>query len=114
MANHLQADPIGPLPAQPDLNRHGEMHRSLDPIYAFPEKRFVKNLVDDMPHRTSALRCLGGARNNFVLESFMEELGHAQSWILWSTGFLNCRTRGRLPCSAISRTALGRCPWRRA
>lgn len=68
------------MPAQPDLNRHGGMHRSLDPIYAFPEKRFVKNLVDDMPHRTSTLRCLGGARNNFVLESFMEELGHAQSW----------------------------------
>ncbi|MDJ0994634.1 MAG: molybdopterin-dependent oxidoreductase [Dinoroseobacter sp.] len=79
LANHFRTEPIGPAPAAPNRNRHGGMHRNLDPIYAFADKRLVKNLVDGLPHRTSALRCLGGAVNNFALESFMDELAYAQS-----------------------------------
>ena len=74
LANHLREEPVGPPPATPNMNRHGGMHRNLDPIYAFPEKRLVKNLIDDLPHRTSALRCLGGAANIFAIESFMDEI----------------------------------------
>lgn len=60
--------------ALPNMNRHGGMHRNLDPIYPFGKKRLVKNLVDGLPHRTSALRCLGATTNIFALESMMDEL----------------------------------------
>ena len=73
LANQLRADPIALLPAMPNMNRHGGMHRNLDPIYAFDDKRLVKNLIDGLPHRTSALRCLGNAANIFALESFVDE-----------------------------------------
>ena len=54
------------------------MHRNLDPIYDFDEKRLIKNLVSGLPHRTSALRCLGAAANIFAIESFMDELACRQ------------------------------------
>ena len=74
LANRFRADPIGPPAAQPNMAPHGGMHRNLDPIYAIPHKRFVKNLVTGLPHRTSAMRCLGAALNVFGLESFIDEL----------------------------------------
>lgn len=74
LANRFRADPVGPPTAQPNLARHGGMHRNLDPIYDIPRKQFVKNLVTGLPHRTSAMRCLGAALNIFGLESFMDEL----------------------------------------
>ncbi|MCG6904277.1 MAG: molybdopterin-dependent oxidoreductase, partial [Rhodobacter sp.] len=76
LANHLRADAIAPLPPSPNMNRHGGMHRNLDPVYDIPVKRLVKNLIGDLPHRTSALRCLGAAANIFALESFIDELAH--------------------------------------
>ncbi len=74
LANRFRADPVGPARPEPNLNRQGGMHRNLDPVYRLPEVRLVKNLVADLPHRTSALRCLGAAANVFALESFMDEL----------------------------------------
>lgn len=74
LANRFRADPIEPVPATPNLDNHAGIHRNLDPIYTFPKKRLVKNLVADIVHRTSAMRCLGGAANVFALESFMDEL----------------------------------------
>ncbi|MCH8115483.1 MAG: molybdopterin-dependent oxidoreductase [Chloroflexi bacterium] len=50
------------------------MHRNLDPIYAFPERRLVKHLVHEVALRTSAMRSLGAAANVFAIESFMDEL----------------------------------------
>ena len=85
LANRFRADPIGPPAAQPNMARHGGMHRNLDPIYAIPHKRFVKNLVTNLPHRTSAMRCLGAALNVFGLESFIDEL--AQQAAMDPTGF---------------------------
>ncbi|AXI41847.1 molybdopterin cofactor-binding domain-containing protein [Sulfitobacter sp. SK011] len=79
LANHFRADPIGPNAAMPNLGRHAGMHRNLDPVYAFPETRLVKNLVSDLPHRTSAMRCLGAAANIFALESFMDEIARKHS-----------------------------------
>ena len=76
LANRFRADPIAPVPATPNLGNHAGLHRNLDPIYAFPRKRLVKNLVAGLPHRTSAMRCLGGAANIFALECFMDELAH--------------------------------------
>jgi CO/xanthine dehydrogenase Mo-binding subunit len=74
LANRFRADPIGPNPAQPNMGRHAGMHRNLDPIYAFPDKRLVKNLVSGLPHRTSAMRTLGATANVFAIESFLDEL----------------------------------------
>ena len=50
------------------------MHRNLDPVYAIAEKRLVKNLVPGLPHRTSAMRCLGAAMNIFAIESSVDTM----------------------------------------
>ena len=65
-----------PVP-QPSMGRHVGIHRNLDPLYAFPERRLVKNLVRDLPLWTSALRTLGAYANVFAIESFMDELAEA-------------------------------------
>ena len=74
LANHFRADPVAPQPGAPNMNQHGGLHRNLAPIYDIPETRFVKNLVPQMPLRTSALRCLGAALNVFAIESFLDEI----------------------------------------
>ncbi len=78
LANRFRSSPIGPKPAMPNMGWHAGMHRNLDPIYDFDEKRLIKNLVSGLPHRTSALRCLGAAANIFAIESFMDELACRQ------------------------------------
>jgi CO/xanthine dehydrogenase Mo-binding subunit len=50
------------------------IHRNLDPIYSFKETRLVKNLVHDLPLRTSALRTLGAFANVTASESFLNDL----------------------------------------
>lgn len=74
LANRLRAKPIGPTPATANLGKHAGMHRNLDPTYDIETKRLVKNLVPDLPHRTSAMRCLGAAVNVFAIESSMDDL----------------------------------------
>ncbi len=78
LANHFRAAPIGPQPAAPNMNAHGGMHRNLTPVYDISETRLVKNLVGNIAHRTSALRCLGAAANVFALESFVDEVARAE------------------------------------
>jgi nicotinate dehydrogenase subunit B len=78
LANHFRADPIGPQRGQPNMNRQGGLQRNLDPIYDIPETRHVKNLIPDMPLRSSALRCLGAALNLFAIESFLDEIAAAE------------------------------------
>ncbi|MBK19092.1 MAG: aldehyde dehydrogenase [Rhodospirillaceae bacterium] len=65
---------LAPLLPQPNMSRHAGLHRNLDPLYSFANKRLVKNLVRGLPLRTSALRTLGGFANVFAIESFMDEL----------------------------------------
>lgn len=74
LANRLRADALPAPTALPNMNRQGGMHRNLDPAYAVGERRTIKNLVPGLPHRTSALRCLGATANIFALESLMDEL----------------------------------------
>jgi CO/xanthine dehydrogenase Mo-binding subunit len=71
------ADGMEPYYPQPTMGRHSGLHRNLDPLYEFPDKRLVKNLVRDLPLRTSALRTLGAFGNVFAIESFMDELAEA-------------------------------------
>ena len=78
LANRFRRNPEGPYTPAPNKGRQGGMHRNLDPAYAIPETRLVKNLVTDLPHRTSALRCLGAAANVFALESLMDEIARAK------------------------------------
>ena len=75
---HL-ADPRQQPKAQPSTGAHAGIHRNSEPIYAFPNKRIVKHLVDDLPLRVSALRSLGAYANIFALESFIDELAHHQN-----------------------------------
>lgn len=58
----------------PNMNRHAGLHRNLDPVYAFADKRLVKALVPGLPLRSSALRCLGATANVLALESMMDAL----------------------------------------
>ena len=74
LSNRFRAEPIAPTPATPNMSAHAGMHRNLDPAYAFAEKRLVKNLVPDLPHRVSAMRCLGAAMNVFAIESSLDNL----------------------------------------
>ena len=78
LANRLRAEPLPAPVALPNMNKHGGMHRNLDPIYTVENKRFVKNLVAGLPLRTSALRCLGATTNVFAIESLMDELAEKQ------------------------------------
>ncbi|MEO0760948.1 MAG: molybdopterin cofactor-binding domain-containing protein [Pseudomonadota bacterium] len=61
-----------PYVGEPNMNRHGGMHRNLDPIYAVGERRMTKTLVTAMPLRTSALRTLGATLNTGAIESLMD------------------------------------------
>lgn len=78
LSNHMRVAPIGPIAAQPNLGQHAGMHRNLDPIYTFDKTRLVKNLVPDLVHRTSAMRCLGAVANIFALESVMDDFARNQ------------------------------------
>ena len=78
LANRFRGNPIAPNRAQPNMGHHAGMHRNLDPIYDIPTKRLVKNLVVDLPHRTSAMRTLGAAANIFAIESFVDEIARNQ------------------------------------
>ena len=59
---------------KPKTVAHMGIHRNLDPLYEFEDKRLVKNLVHDLPLRTSALRTLGAFANVTATESFLDEL----------------------------------------
>jgi CO/xanthine dehydrogenase Mo-binding subunit len=77
LATRFLAEPVAPFYPSPTMGRHAGIHRNLDPIYDFPNKRLVKNLVRDLPLRTSALRTLGAFGNVFAIESFVDELADA-------------------------------------
>lgn len=76
-ANAARGGGVPPFVPEPNMNRHAGLHRNLDPVYAFPQKRLVKALVPDLPLRPSALRCLGAPANVFAIESMMDELSEA-------------------------------------
>ena len=70
------ASPRQPVPRQPAMFAEVGIHRNLEPIYAFPNKRLIKHFVASSPLRTSSLRSLGAFTNVFAIESFMDELAH--------------------------------------
>jgi len=72
----LEAALDWPVPA-PAMGAHVGIHRNLEPLYALPNPRLVKNLVRGLPLRTSALRSLGAFGNVAAIESFMDELAEA-------------------------------------
>ena len=63
----------------PKTAAHMGIHRNLDPLYDFQEKRLVKNLVHDLPLRTSALRTLGAFANVTATEAFLDELANSMN-----------------------------------
>lgn len=77
LSSRFRANPPPEFVPKPAMVRHMGLHRNLDPLYAFSAKRLVKNLVRDLPLRTSALRTLGAFGNVFAIESFMDELAVA-------------------------------------
>ena len=75
-ANYVASPIERPTPV-PSMAPHMGIHRNLDPLYNFPNRRLVKNLVRGLPLRTSALRTLGAFGNVVALEGFMDELAEA-------------------------------------
>ena len=63
----------------PKTNAHMGIHRNLDPLYDFGETRLIKNLVHDLPLRTSALRTLGAFSNVVALECFINEIAKTKN-----------------------------------
>lgn len=70
--------PFPQPPTKPNRGPNFGVHRNADPIYSFPEKRIGKHLVKELPLRVSALRALAAYGNIFALESFMDEVAHAE------------------------------------
>ncbi len=79
LANRFRAEAMAPYISPPNMGNHAGMHRNLDPVYDIPKTRLVKNLVQSLPHRTSAMRCLGAVANIFALESMMDEAARTAS-----------------------------------
>lgn len=79
LAARFLADPLDVPVPEPAMRAQSGIHRNLEPLYNFHDRRLVKNLVRDMPLRTSALRALGAFGNVFAIESFMEELADASN-----------------------------------
>ncbi|WP_292292174.1 molybdopterin cofactor-binding domain-containing protein [Marivita sp.] len=77
LANRFRTEAMDPYVSPANMGKHAGMHRNLDPIYDIPETRLVKNLVRGLPHRTSAMRCLGAVTNIFALESMMDDLARS-------------------------------------
>ena len=74
LASRLRAQPLEPPRPVPAMATHSGIHRNQDPLYDFADRRIVKNLVHDLPLRTSSLRGLGAFVNVLAIESFMNEL----------------------------------------
>ena len=66
-----------PSPPQPRFSAETDMHRNASPLYAFDAASISARLWPDPPVRTSALRGLGAQGNVFAIESFMDEIAHA-------------------------------------
>ena len=77
LASRYRAQPAPRFVPRPAMDRHMGIHRNLDPIYDFADRRLIKNLVRNLPLRTSALRTLGAFANVFAIECFMDELAEA-------------------------------------
>jgi CO/xanthine dehydrogenase Mo-binding subunit len=63
-------------PMDPPLPFGGSL-RNATPLYDIPNVTVVRNLVQDVPTRVSALRSLGAYANIFAIECFMDELAAA-------------------------------------
>ena len=74
LASRFLDPPIMAEQIPPNKMKHGGIHRNLEPLYQFENKLLIKNLVRNLPHRTSALRTLGAYANIFAIESFIDEL----------------------------------------
>lgn len=77
LASQFRKRALTPPPAKPALGSHSGLHRNQDPIYEFAQRRIIKNLVHDLPMRTSSLRGLGAFLNVLAIESMMNELATA-------------------------------------
>lgn len=56
------------------LARGGGTDRNANPLYAIPNVHVSKRVLRDLPHRTSALRALGGYANIFAIETLMDDI----------------------------------------
>jgi len=77
VADWHRAEARPPPAPRARMEPHAGIHRNADPIYAFPDKRVVKHLVETTPLRVSSTRGLGSYANVFAIESFMDELAAA-------------------------------------
>lgn len=63
-------------PTDVPLARGGGLERNAMPLYAIPNLRIRKRPLQDLPHRTSALRALGGYANVFAVETLIDDIAH--------------------------------------
>ena len=70
--------PVARTPIVPGRGPHGGIHRNADPYYNFASRRVVKHLCAPRV-RTSSTRGLGAYANVFAIESFIDEIAHANN-----------------------------------
>ena len=76
VSSHFIKSPLKWPKSQPTFSPHGGIHRNIVPYYNFKNNRLIKNLVQNLPLRTSSLRSLGAFMNIFSIESFLDELSY--------------------------------------
>lgn len=77
-AEHISSPITPPNPIDTPLNKGGAADRNSVPLYDIPNIRVRKQVVYDLPWRTSAMRGLGAFVNVYAIETLMDDIALSQ------------------------------------
>jgi len=77
-AEHISSPIEAPNPIDTPLEKGGAADRNSMPLYDIPNIRIRKQIVYDMPWRSSAMRGLGAFVNVYAIETLMDDIAHSQ------------------------------------
>lgn len=78
-AEHISSPITAPNPVDTPLEKGGAADRNSMPLYDIPNIRIRKQIVYDMPWRSSAMRGLGAFVNVYAIETLMDDIAHSQN-----------------------------------
>jgi CO/xanthine dehydrogenase Mo-binding subunit len=78
-AEHISSPIEAPNPIDTPLEKGGAADRNSMPLYDIPNIRIRKQIVYDMPWRSSAMRGLGAFVNVYAIETLMDDIAHSQN-----------------------------------
>ncbi len=77
-AEHMSNPLNPPNPVDTPLDKGGAADRNSMPLYDIPNLRIQKQIVYDLPWRTSAMRGLGAFVNVYAIETLMDDIASMQ------------------------------------